>query len=329
MKLRRPDVLLVLGGLVTAAAAVVTATVGSRAGLVVLCVAVGLGMAGLALGIRWVLARVDQLAVPSRSALQSARKAARTSDRLERRVKRVTRQLGDVRRSTVAQSEQAARDAHRFRTSLDTLPSDTLRLSRVAERLVPGTSSLPGLGDWAITPSTLLAVIDDIYARPGPVTILECGSGSSTLFFALALAERGHGGLVVSLESDAAFAEETRTHLRSHGVDGIATVVDAPLVNQVLESGEERLWYDLSGLPELGKIDILFVDGPVGGTSRQARYPAYPVFASRLSSGALLVLDDTDRPDEKQILRRWRTETTDGTGLSVERRNVRSTLLRV
>lgn len=325
MKFHRPDVLLALGGVVTVAAAVATVAVGSRVGLAMLSIAVGFAMAGLAIGYRALLGRVE-----------SPAKAARIAGRVERRAgeiaqqqKRHGRLLRELRRVMAAQDERSARDAHRFRTSLDTLPSDTLRLMRVADMLAPGTPALPGLGDWAITPGALLTVIDDVYARSGPVTILECGSGSSTVFFALALAERGQGGMVVSLESDAGFAEETRRHLRCHHVQDIATVVDAPLIDQVLATGEKRLWYDLAGLPEFGKIDVLFVDGPVGGSSYQARYPAYPVFRQRLSSGALIVLDDTDRPQEQEILERWRTEATDGTPFAVERTNVRSTFLRM
>jgi predicted O-methyltransferase YrrM len=327
--LRRPDVLLALGGAVAIAAAVVTAVAGSRPGLVVLGIAVGLATVGLALGFRVLLGRIDRLAASSLAAKRSASKAARVSGRVERRTGRVMQQVRAVRRSAADQAWLSARDAHRFRTSLDTLPSDTLRLMRAAERLAPDALSLPGLGDWAITPATLLTVIDDVYARTGPVTIVECGSGSSTLFFALALAERGQGGAVVSLENDVAYAAETREHLRRHGVEKFATVVDAPMTDQVLASGEERLWYDIAGLPEIEQIDVLFVDGPFGGSSHQARYPAYPVFAERLSGGALVVLDDTDRPHEKEIVERWLAEAGDGERLEMERKNVRSTFLRV
>ena len=226
---------------------------------------------------------------------------------------------------------QMARDSLRVRTSLDTMPSDIVRLMRTADLLAPATPRLPGLGDWSVTPSTLLTMLDEVYQRRGPVTVLECGSGSSTLFFALALRDRGLGGQVVALESDPAFAEETRQRLRAHGVQDLASVVDAPLVD-VAVPGEDRplRWFDLGGLTDdLPQIDLLFVDGPVGSSSVEARYPGYPMFADRLAPGALLVLDDTDRPDERAILQRWlefgppdRRPRQVGT-------NVRSTFLRL
>lgn len=228
-------------------------------------------------------------------------------------------------------SRQVARDSFRMRTSLDTLPTDIVRLSRTVDALTPGARRLPGLGDWAVTPSTLLSMLDEVYRRPAAVVVLECGSGSSTLFFALALRERGLGGRVVALESDAAFAEETRRHLQEHGVHELACVIDAPLVDVVLPGEvEPRLWFDLSGLPDdLPPVDILFVDGPVGGTSAQARYPAYPMLAERLAPGALVVLDDTDRPDETAILDLWKGLGTGERQLEASWRNVRSTSFRV
>ena len=92
---------------------------------------------------------------------------------------------------------------------------------------------------------------------------------------------------------------------------------------------ESRWWFDTSGVPELSDIDVLFVDGPVGGTSHRARYPAFPVFADRLAPGALVVLDDTDRPHEREIFRQWLSEEHSGRRLSRYRKNVRSTFFRV
>jgi hypothetical protein len=54
--------------------------------------------------------------------------------------------------------------------------------------------------------------------------------------------------------------------------------------------------YDLSVLAdEITGVDLLFVDGPVGDTSPQARYPALPVLADRLTDDTLVLLDDSNR----------------------------------
>jgi hypothetical protein len=204
-----------------------------------------------------------------------------------------------------------------------------VRLARTSERLVPSGEDFPGLGGWAVTTSTLLGMLAEVYRSTAPVTVLECGSGSSTLFFALALAQSESGGRVVALESDPGFAEQTRGHLRRLGVDHLALVVDAPLVSQEIPGGDERLWFDLTDLPDIGPVHVLFVDGPVGATSVEARYPAFPCLADRLAGGGLVVLDDTDRPHEKSIQERWTNEEHAGRRLRVERTDVRATYFRV
>ena len=57
-----------------------------------------------------------------------------------------------------------------------------------------------------------------------------------------------------------------------------------------------------------GRIDLLVVDGPPGLLRPQARYPALPVLRERLSPGASILLDDTHRADEREIVRRWLDE---------------------
>ena len=42
-----------------------------------------------------------------------------------------------------------------------------------------------------------------------------------------------------------------------------------------------------------------------GLTGNLARYPALPVLADRLAEGAYILLDDTERDDEQEILNRW------------------------
>lgn len=357
MQLRRSEALALVGALLGPVAGVVALVAGTRAGLVVLGVAVGLLGAGLTLMVRHVLGalarveqgqrrlarRTDRSVTVSRRALRKARlgirltrRATRVVDQVVDTTKQVTATqaqglalLGEGRRATDRIESRLQTDHHRFRTSLDTLPSDVLRLQRFSDLLAPDATGLPGLGDWAVTTGTLLAMLDEVYSRPGPVTIVECGSGSSTLFLALALRDRGLGGRVVALESDAAFAEETREHLRRHGVDDLATVVDAPLADRDLPGRPTRPWFDISGLPDLASIDLLFVDGPVGGSTFEARYPAYPVLGNLLTPGALVVLDDTDRPHETAIIAQWLDLSVAGRTLSVERTNVRTTFFRV
>jgi len=66
-------------------------------------------------------------------------------------------------------------------------------------------------------------------------------------------------------------------------------------------------WYDLDAVPE-GPFDLLLVDGPPASVGPEARYPAVPLLLDRLAKDALVVLDDTRRPDERAIGERWAAE---------------------
>jgi len=212
---------------------------------------------------------------------------------------------------------------HEVRTALVTVqrtPSVTVELQRLYDRLVAHDRPMPELGDWAMTASTLVWITDQI-AAGRVTTILECGSGSSTVWFASAFERRGGDGRIVSLESSAEYAAETRQRLSELGLGHRAEVLHAPLVPTSLESRAEQPWFDISVLPDdLDEVDLLFVDGPVGALAHEARYPALPRLAGRLAPSALVILDDTPRPDEKSIVRQWSEQVHDGRSFEVIRR---------
>jgi predicted O-methyltransferase YrrM len=109
---------------------------------------------------------------------------------------------------------------------------------------------------------------------------------------------------VVSIEHDPAYAEITRAHLRRHGVEDVVDIRIAPLVP--VEIGSETYeWYDPDAFADLTDIDLVFVDGPPGRIGRHARFPAVPVLAPRCRSGAVVLLDDGARPQERQSADRW------------------------
>ena len=108
-----------------------------------------------------------------------------------------------------------------------------------------------------------------------------------------------------SLEHDAEFAQKTRDHLRAEGLDAFATVYDAPLLPLELP-GWSAPWYSTRVLPEGLRIDLLVVDGPPWFVTELPRYPALPVFRTALQPGALVLLDDAARPEERECVKRWR-----------------------
>jgi len=156
---------------------------------------------------------------------------------------------------------------------------------------------------WALTPAALDRVLDEIDA--GRRTVVECGSGRSTVAIARRLAAHGHGG-VWSLEHDRAWAARTRSALMEAGVEDHSRVVEAP--RRRLRLG---LWYDPAALRSLPRgVQLLLVDGPPGDLDPQGtiRHPALGALRDRLEDGALVILDDIHRPGEQKVVERWRAE---------------------
>nr|WP_236779077.1 class I SAM-dependent methyltransferase [Agromyces seonyuensis] len=159
---------------------------------------------------------------------------------------------------------------------------------------------MPAPGGWAATPDTLAMLVGLLLDRLGDApVVVECGSGTSTVWLASALRAAGRGRLI-SLEHDAEWAALSRTRLLDHGLADLVDVRHAPL-----EAGPEGLWYAESSLGGLERIDLLFVDGPPGFLGEHARRPAYPVLGAALSPGGFVVLDDVDRPGETAIFAEW------------------------
>jgi predicted O-methyltransferase YrrM len=169
--------------------------------------------------------------------------------------------------------------------------------------VLPANDVLPATRGWAASPD-LLMVLVDLVITERPSLVVECGSGASTLWLALAMRRFEIDGRIVALDHDPVFGAKTRDLLARHNVRDLAEVRDAPLESFSLE-GETYSWYARRAWEDLKGIDLLFVDGPPATTGHQARYPALPLLNGLLSPVATAVLDDLVVPDMQKVLRLW------------------------
>lgn len=138
-----------------------------------------------------------------------------------------------------------------------------------------------------------------------PKTIVEFGSGASTLLFAEYAAQATINDMekvrVVSYEQDAGYAANTQKALALEAL--YAQVVHAPIFDG---------WYDrfrVAGtLPET--IDLVLVDGP-GPCLGRTREPAMEWVYPRLSRTGLVVLDDGRRDMERLYVKHWQEQYPD------------------
>ena len=131
----------------------------------------------------------------------------------------------------------------------------------------------------------------------GPV--LECGSGLTTLLLGLLAGRRGFE--TWSLEHHPEWRARVGSALKEHNVPR-ARLALAPL-----KSYGGFSWYDppLAEMPD--SFRLVVCDGPPGQTPG-GRYGLLPVMRERLHAGSLILLDDANRPEEQEALRRWSDE---------------------
>ena len=197
-----------------------------------------------------------------------------------------------------------------------TLDSDMKRTFRQVEALhnlyamIDIEHALPASRGWPASPDLLLFLVD-LVDRHRPKVIVECGSGLSTLCLALAMRRFGINGKVIALEHLEEYAAQTAELVRRHGVADLVEVREAPL--EPTEVGDVQVdWYSRTAWDDLRAVDLLFVDGPPSNKrSPQARHPALPFLAERLTAGAHIVLDDYQRTDERNVVKRWQDEFPD------------------
>lgn len=161
--------------------------------------------------------------------------------------------------------------------------------------------------EWSLRPAALVTVLNEIVLGRRK-TVVELGSGASTVVIARLMAERG--GTLVSVEHEPTWADLVGQQLASEGLSDTARVLSAPLGPHDASWSNEP-WYSRDAIATLpGAIDLLLIDGPPGFADGNAhsRYPALVELAGRLAPNAVVILDDADREPEREIVERWQQD---------------------
>jgi predicted O-methyltransferase YrrM len=163
---------------------------------------------------------------------------------------------------------------------------------------------LPYTPNWSAAPDFLELIVDHALTTR-PTTIVECGSGMTTLMLARCCAMNGYGHLY-SLENGAEYAVNSRAAITAYGLQDYSTVLYAPLIHYTVGERDYQ-WYDISNLT-VANIDMLVIDGPPGFLQRHSRYPALPLLFERLHEESVVFMDDAARPDERELVAMWQEQ---------------------
>jgi predicted O-methyltransferase YrrM len=139
--------------------------------------------------------------------------------------------------------------------------------------------------------------IVDLAHQIGAKRVLEFGSGRSTARLALELPN----ALIISVEHDAYYADQTERTLVDLGVAERVTLVRSALGWWVHAN---RIFYTYLAPIPAAPYDLVLVDGPPGYLHTGRQGALHKVF-DMLPIGARVVLDDFNERREQRTLNRW------------------------
>lgn len=162
---------------------------------------------------------------------------------------------------------------------------------------------------WPIEEEFAIKLVEIIKINK-PTNVVELGSGTSTLIILKTLNMLGVNYTLTSVDSDPIFLAKTKALLISEGVydDKKVKLIFSPVRDMIINNLSYK-WYNPVDFEfDSNKIDLLFVDGPVGGLCKNCRYPAVGIFKKNLRDGSIVILHDSKRPDEIEIISMWTKE---------------------
>jgi predicted O-methyltransferase YrrM len=189
---------------------------------------------------------------------------------------------------------------------INSMPSQVKHVSANVYALMKLNERFPHMSSimttWSIEPVHLQYLIS-IMDEHRPKRIVELGCGVSTLVVSAWLKENG-GSRCVSIEHSDHWAHRTRIEVDQFGLRDYADIKVIPL--QPMEClGECMNWHVPNSVKScIDRIDLLLVDGPPA-VSPLTRLPALPVLHEKLSQTAVILLDDGNRPGEKEVVKHW------------------------
>jgi predicted O-methyltransferase YrrM len=192
-----------------------------------------------------------------------------------------------------------------FEKNIEYQQRNTNALFSIFSYLDNTNAPLPLMQGYAADPELSLAIVNQIIEMR-PDHILDIGSGLSTILAGYTVKKIDHGQ-VITIEHHLDYYSQMMKQIKIHGLEKQVTLIHAPLINYEL-NGKNWLWYDMSKVENDIDFDLVLIDGPPGNIQEMARYPALPLLRNRLNPQALLILDDANRPAEKQIISNWMNE---------------------
>jgi len=168
---------------------------------------------------------------------------------------------------------------------------------------VGGEMTLPVSRGYAASPDFLNEILETI-KQTQPKKILEASCGISTISISEFLIKNNLSEVEhIALEHDDFYAKKCQAKVRNSK----SQVVVAPITEHNINSKKWK-WYSTEAVKDFQDIDLYIIDGPPHYLQKNSRYPALPIMIKNLSRNCVVLLDDSYRPQEREILEMWKKE---------------------
>lgn len=170
------------------------------------------------------------------------------------------------------------------------------------QNAIDGKAVLRPMRDWAISPDAMACVLADLQERHAP-TVIEFGSGQSTIILAAALKHRN--GCLLSVEHDLEYSAVIQRQAKACGLAELIQFIHAPLCEPPVAPGNSS--YDTKIIPNC-QVDVALIDGPPYTNGLLTRLTPLRWAAQHLKSGGAIFLDDSARVAEQACLKQLQVE---------------------
>lgn len=178
----------------------------------------------------------------------------------------------------------------------------------IVQSLLNNRPYLP-INGGALRPFCLAYVLNEIIIGQRK-SIIEFGSGMSTILIARLIKENNISARFISVEHNKEWIGVLKSQLQNEGLSEIVEIIHTDLVVGDTELGEVTS-YDFDKIKKEIfniKFDLIIVDGPPANTetSKYSRFPILLELRNHLFDDFCFLLDDAERSGEKKTINEYR-----------------------
>jgi len=161
---------------------------------------------------------------------------------------------------------------------------------------------------FALRPLGIALILNEIMIN-NRQSILEFGSGISTILIARLLKRNQLSTQVVSVEHDVNWCRLIQAQLKSEEAPNSVQIIHAPLLPCDISWDNKLEWFNQQILKDylIDDFDMIIIDGPPACNENLqfSRYPALPFIWDKLKPEFVVILDDANRYGERKIIAQW------------------------